>query len=221
MNERRASRSKDASVEGAAAARSVKRMTTLALIACVMLAPHALAEKADRTKPIEINAASGTTDLANNIQTLEGNVVLVQGTMRITADRMRLKRDAQEHISAELFANAGGQISFREKREGFSDFMEGTADRAEFDDKANTIKLFSRAKLKNGSDELTGEYIYYNSVTETLQALGRIPDARGDPKPGAPTGENRVRIVIQPRPEGPKDAGKSVPKDAASPAAKK
>jgi len=221
MNEIRASRSKDASVEGAAAARSVKRMTTLALIACVMLAPHALAEKADRTKPIEINAASGTTDLANNIQTLEGNVVLVQGTMRITADRMRLKRDAQEHISAELFANAGGQISFREKREGFSDFMEGTADRAEFDDKANTIKLFSRAKLKNGSDELTGEYIYYNSVTETLQALGRIPDASGDPKPGAPTGENRVRIVIQPRPEGQKDAGKSVPKDAASPAVKK
>jgi len=208
-------------VDAKPAAQPATRAALLAMIALALAAGHAAAEKADRTKPIEINAASGTSDLANNIQTLEGNVVLVQGTMRITADRMKLKRDAQDHIFAELFANAGGQISFREKREGFSDFMEGTADRAEFDDKANTIKFFSRAKLKNGGDELSGEFIYYNSVTEVLQALGRIPDAKGDSKAGAPTGENRVRIVIQPRAESPKDSGKSVPKDAAAPAVKK
>jgi lipopolysaccharide export system protein LptA len=98
---------------------------------------------------------------------------------------------------------------FREKREGLNDFMEGAADRAEFDDKANTLKLFNRAKLKNGTDELSGEYIYYNSVTEVIQALGRIPDAKSDPKAATPAGENRVRIVIQPRADVAKDSTKT------------
>jgi len=211
--EKRSSSVRQAALDAKPAAQPARRATLLTIIALAMAAGHAAAEKADRTKPIEINAASGTSDLANNIQTLEGNVVLVQGTMRITADRMRLVRDAKDHIFAELFANAGGQISFREKREGFSDFMEGSADRAEFDDKANTIKFFSRAKLKNGGDELSGEFIYYNSVTEVLQALGRIPDAKGGPKVATPTGDNRVKIVIQPRAEIAREAAKNAPTD--------
>lgn len=165
----------------------------------------ALAEKADRNKPIEMTAASGTSDLANNVQTLEGTVVLVQGTMRMTAERMRVKRDAQDRVFAELFGTPNAQVTFREKREGFDDFMEGTADRAEFDDRSNTVKLFGRARLRNGGDELAGEYIYYNSVSEVIQALGRIPEP-GDAKRPADAGSGatspRVRIVIQPRQTG-------------------
>jgi lipopolysaccharide export system protein LptA len=127
-------------------------------------------------------------------------VSLTQGTMRITADKMILKRDEQEYIFAELLAASGNQITFREKREGFDDFMEGTADRAEFDDKAKTIKLFNRAKLKTGTDTLTGEYIYYNSETEVIQADGRAPTGK-DGKPQATDSSGRVRIVIQPRAE--------------------
>lgn len=180
----------------------------LALLGVCLIAMPVRAEKADRTKPIEIDAASATTDLANNVQVLEGAVVLVQGTMRITAERMRVRRDAQEHILAELFGSNGNPVKFREKREGFNDFVEGQADRAEFDDRANTIKLFNRATLKNGGDQLAGEYIYYNSVTEVIQALGRIPDPKADPKAVGPaTAESaRVRIVIQPRSETAKTA---------------
>lgn len=174
-------------------------------IAMAMLPMGASAEKADRNKPIEMTAASGTSDLANNVQTLEGAVVLTQGTMRMTAERMRVKRDAQDRIFAELFGTPMAQITFREKREGFDDFMEGSADRAEFDDRTNTIKLFGRARLKNGGDELAGEYIYYNSVSEVVQALGRIPepgDAKRPAEQGAAASSQRVRIVIQPRQGG-------------------
>lgn len=161
------------------------------------------AEKADRGKEIVIDAAKNTADQAKNVLLLEGSVTLEQGTMRITADKMILKRDEQQYIFAELLALNGNQITFREKREGFNDYMEGTADRAEFDDKAKTIKLFSRAKLKTGSDTLTGEYIYYNSETEVIQADGRAPTKDGKPQATDSTG--RVRIVIQPRTES-KDA---------------
>lgn len=187
--------------------------------AFLFLPVGAAAEKADRSKPIKIEASSNVLDQSTNVLVLEGEVVLEQGTMRITAERMRLKRDAQENIFAELFAKAGGQITFREKREGFSDYMEGVADRAEFDDKANTLKLFSRARLKNGTDELTGEYIYYNSLTEVIQAFGRVPDGKTDPKATIPTGSNRVRITIQPRQEASKDAAPPTPAATSTPAA--
>jgi lipopolysaccharide export system protein LptA len=179
------------------------------LVAAFFLVPFgALAEKADRSEPIKIEAASNVLDQSTNVLVLEGEVVLEQGTMRITAERMRLKRDAQGKVFAELFGKVGGQITFREKREGYSDYMEGVADRAEFDDKANTLKLFSRARLKNGTDELTGEYIYYNSLTDVIQAFGRVPDGKTDPKATIATGNNRVQMTIQPRQEPSKDAAR-------------
>lgn len=186
------------------------------LIMCALLAlPNAVvAEKADRGKEIVIDAARQSSDLAKNQLVLEGNVTLEQGTMRITADKMVVKRDDQQYIFAELFANAGNQISFREKREGFNDYMEGSADRAEFDDRAKTVKLFTRAKLKAGNDVLTGEYIFYNSETEIIQADGRAPTGR-DGKPAATDAAGRVRIVIQPRAEAKTD------KPAAAAAAEK
>jgi lipopolysaccharide export system protein LptA len=177
----------------------LRALTILTVIASTAQLP-ALAEKADRKKEIEIDAGRQRTDLANNVLVLEGGVSLVQGTMKITADRMVIKRDNENYLFAELFGLAGGQISFREKREGFNDFMDGTADRAEFDDRAGTIKLFNRAKLKNGSDTLTGEYIYYNSNTEVIQADGSAPVGK-DGKPATTNGGGRVRFVIQPRAE--------------------
>ena len=75
--------------------------------------------------------------------------------------------------------------------------MEGSADRAEFDDQADTIKLLSRARLKSGGDELKGEYIYYNSATEVMEARKSIPDAKGAALPGSNSG--RVKITIQPK----------------------
>lgn len=169
---------------------------TLFLAGAIAMPTITFAEKADRSKEIVIDAARNTADQAKNVLVLDGAVTLEQGTMRITADKMIVKRDDQEFIFAELVALPGKQITFREKREGFNDFMEGTADRAEFDDKARTIKLFTRARLKTGNDVLTGEYIFYNSDTQVIQADGQAPND----KTNKADGSGRVRIVIQPRP---------------------
>ncbi len=186
--------------------RMVARIGRIAVFLAASTGFSSYAEKADRTKPIEIEAASAKSELATNVQTLDGAVVLTQGTMRITADRMILKRDAQNNIFAKLSGAGTSQILFREKRDGFDDFMEGAADRAEFDQAANTVKLFNRAQLKNGNDVLSGDYIFYNSLTEVMLADGRAPGEKigKDGKPGtAADTTGRVRIVIQPRTDKP------------------
>lgn len=117
--------------------------------------------------------------------------------MRFAAERMVITEDDAGFQTAQAFGGPNGQIMFKQKREGSADYMEGFADRAEFDDKADTLKLLSRARLKSGRDELTGEYIYYNSATEVMQARNAIPDAKGSTNAGS--GVSRPTITIQPR----------------------
>ena len=171
------------------------RLAVVAIGLCSAIGVHG--EQADRKKPINIEYDVLTIDQNKLVRTLEGNVILTQGTMRFTAQRMVIKEDAAGFVTAEAFGGANGQIAFRQKREGAADFMEGFADRAEFDDKADELKLLSRARLKNGSDELTAEYIYYNSATEVMQARSAIPGARNAV---APEGSySRPKITIQPK----------------------
>lgn len=171
----------------------------LPLIAiCFFFTGNAWAELADRTKPIEIEANVATLDGQNNrLRTLEGNVILTQGTMRLAAERMVVRQDDAGNTSAQVFGGPKGQVAFKQKREGVADFMEGFADRAEFDDQADTLKLFSNARLKSGGDELKGEYIYYNSATEVMQARNALPDAKGAPV--SESSSSRVKITIQPK----------------------
>lgn len=159
---------------------------------------HLLAEQADRTKPIDVEANVATVDDKNNrIRTLEGNVILTQGTMRLTAERVVIKEDDAGFTTAQIFGGPKGQVAFRQKRDNSTDFMEGSADRAEFDDQADTLKLLSNARLKSGGDELKGEYIFYNSATGEMQARNVLPDAKGVAVSGGNVG--RVKITIQPK----------------------
>ena len=167
------------------------------ILVAVGLSPAATrAEQADRTKPINIEFDVATLDQNKRVRTLEGNVILTQGTMRFAAERMIVREDDAGAVTAEAFGGPKGQIAFRQKREGSAEFMEGFADRAEFDDKADTLKLLSRARLKSGADELKGEYIYYNSATEVMQARNAIPDTKGN---ASPTATTRPTITIQPK----------------------
>lgn len=180
-----------------------KMLIRFALMAVALLpAMFVYAEQADRNKPITIEGDLVTLDQAKLVRTLEGNVILVQGTMRITAERIVVKEDAAGSMAAEAFGTPNKQIAFRQKREGAADFVEGSADRVEFDEQADTLQLFSRARLKSGANELTGEYIYYNSATEIVKMRDAAPGASsstaGTKNNGRPT------ITIQPKTPGEK-----------------
>lgn len=164
----------------------------------IFYASQVAAEQADRTKPIDVEANIATVDDKNNrIRTLEGNVILTQGTMRLTAERVVIKEDDAGFTTAQIFGGPKSQVAFRQKRDNSADFMEGSADRAEFDDQADTLKLLSNARLKSGGDELKGEYIFYNSATGEMQARNVLPDAKGIAVSGGNVG--RVKITIQPK----------------------
>ncbi len=162
-----------------------------ALCVLAALALPASAEKADRDKPVNLEADRVTIDDAKQIATFEGNVVLSQGTMQIRGDRMVVRQDKDGFKQGTTW---GGPASFRQKREGYDEYIEGWAERIEYDGRIETLQMFDRAQLKRGQDEVRGNYISYDARTEFFQVTGGTTNATA---PGAP--EGRVRAVIQPK----------------------
>jgi lipopolysaccharide export system protein LptA len=162
------------------------------LCALAALALPAAAEKADRDKPVNLEADRVTIDDAKQIAVFEGNVLLTQGTMQIRGERMEVRQDKDGFKQG---TTTGNPAHFRQKREGFDEYIEGWADRIEYDGRAETLQMFNRAQLKRGQDEVRGNFISYDARTEFFQATGGA-------KPTAPVGPGeRVRAVIQPKPK--------------------
>ncbi|AEJ00767.1 lipopolysaccharide transport periplasmic protein LptA [Nitrosomonas sp. Is79A3] len=153
------------------------------------------AERADREKPIYLEADRATVEdvnrkESNRVSVFTGNVILTQGTLRISADKVIMKED----LHGFRYATAiGDLVSFRQKRDGLNEYVEGWSQRAEYDSKTDKIELFRQARLKRGSDEVQGDYISYDMKTEFFKVIGS--KERGDE-----TGpDKRVRITIQPK----------------------
>ncbi|HET9670062.1 MAG TPA: lipopolysaccharide transport periplasmic protein LptA [Casimicrobiaceae bacterium] len=190
----------------------------LALVA--LLHGNAQAEKADRDKPIHFSADQpAEVDFQKRVGTLKGNVIITQGTMTIHADRIDFKQNADNSLSATAWGNP---VTFRQKKDDSDEYFEGYAQRAAYNGETQTLELFDRALLKQGTDEIRSNYVSYNSATGIFKAEGR-PDQPGVEGPGS-----RVRGVFQPRSETPllgtppggapsgKEAPKGNPKEPAA-----
>ena len=177
---------------------SVRHYLIVSTLACT-LAGSAMAERADREKPTNIEANQMLYDESKQLNTFIGNVVVTRGTLVMHGEKLILKKDSAGYQFGTLFAPAGGIATFRQKRDGGKDlWMEGyAADRIEYDTKNEVAKLFKRSKVKmlDGSkvtDEVEGEFISYDTRTEFYTANNTVS---GESKPGA----GRVRATIQPR----------------------
>jgi len=154
---------------------------------------EARAERADREQPVNLEADRVELDDTRKEATFHGNVTLTQGTLMIKADKIIVKQDD----SGFQYGIAYGKPAyFRQKREGFEDFIEGFSERLEYDGRADKVQMFTNARIQRGGDEVRGDYISYDATTEFFQVLGGGKTAA---TPGNPQG--RVRAVIQPKPK--------------------
>ncbi len=169
------------------------RAASLSLAALMLAAGSAFAEKADREKPINLEADRVTVDDAKQISTFTGRVVLTQGTLIIRGDRMEVRQDSEGFKNGITWGNLA---YFRQKRDGYDEYIEGWAERIEYDSRADKMQMFNRASMKKGADEVRGSYISYDAKTEFFQVNGG-----GAKAAAAENSDGRVRAVIQPKPK--------------------
>lgn len=158
------------------------------VLCAALLASPVYAEKADRDKPVNLEADTVTLDDIRKISVYQGNVVLSQGTMMLRADRVQVTQNAE---GLDKVTATGRPVTFRQKVEGRDEFIEGFANRIEYDGVNSQLELIGQAQLQRGSDELRGAQISYNAKTEFYKVVGQAD---------ATTPAGRVRAVIRPKP---------------------
>lgn len=169
----------------------ISRLLALLLLGCN--AGVALAERADRDQPVNIEANRVAVDNRNKVHVFEGGVVLSQGSLTIRSNKLVVTQDAKGFQHGVATGGEGGRASFRQRREGRSDFVEGRAERIEYDSRSEKAMLTGTAEVSSAGDEVRGHYIEYDGQSETyLVTNGKSPGVAAEPG-------GRVRAVIQPR----------------------
>jgi lipopolysaccharide export system protein LptA len=172
------------------------RNSILALAAVLGFASTAaLALSTDREKPIVINSADAEMDNQTRITVYHGDVVITQGTLRITGDTVWIHYDDSNTITKAI--SVGKPATFRQLGDGKEDYTTADADRMEYHAAQDLILLLGNARYGEGKDEITAPRIAYDSAQGHVKA-GPLPNA-GESATGESQKSDRVIITITPK----------------------
>ena len=169
---------------------------SLALLALASAPAHS--EKADRYKDLNIEAdLPGKIDLLNQFVVFNGNVVVTKGTMIIRAARIEVRETPDGYHAAVAFGTPAQHATFRQKRDTPDEFIEGDAERLEYDQKSDVIRFVNNATVRRlrgatQADEIAGNLVTYDSTTEVFNVSGGAPATATNPG-------GRVRAVLVPK----------------------
>jgi lipopolysaccharide export system protein LptA len=161
-----------------------------AFLLLLAFAGNSHAERADRDKPIKMEADHVTVDDPNQTSIFEGNVRMQQGTLLIEASKILIKQDKNGYNQ---ITATGNLCHFKQKQDNSNDYAEGFGERIEYDSFAETANIFGQARVKREGDDVQGEHIIYSTKTGVFQVFGSGPQMTEKP------GQGRVTIVIQPK----------------------
>lgn len=196
---------------------------SLALAAALAAFP-AGAEKADRNKPMNVEADALRYDDLQQTSVFTGKVVVTKGTIVIRGARMTVKQDPEGYQFGTVTAEPGKLAFFRQKRDGVDEYIEGEAETIEYDGRADRVKFIGRAEMRRlrgatVNDETSGSVITYDNTNDQFTVDGGAVAGAAPANPGG-----RVRATLAPRTAaapaaGASGAAASGPAGAARPAA--
>lgn len=155
---------------------NVKRLLRCcALLLTAMISATALAEPAGDL-PVQISADRGQFDQQEGVGVYEGNVELLQGNRRVTADRIELFTRNGELNRVEA---TGQPVTMRE-----GDDLETRADKLVYDLNARTVVMIGNAFMRRDGSTFEGARVEYHMDNRRVDASSE--------------GDQRVRLVIPP-----------------------
>ena len=178
----------------------------LAVAASLANTTPAWADKADRDQPVKLDADRVKVDDKNKVLVLEGRVTLTQGSLLIRGDKIVVAQDPDGFQKGVASGGADGLARIRQKRAGGSDYMEGEAERIEYDARTERARLFNRAYVKSSQGEARGQYIAYDGSSDSYVVSSGPDGTIAKPTPGR---DNRVQVVIPPKGRPPAAAGEA------------
>lgn len=164
------------------------------------------AEKADRARPMNVEADALRYDDVRQINIFTGRVLLTKGTIQIRGERIEVRQDPQGRQYGVVTAEPGKLAFFRQKREGVDEYIEGEGETIDYDGQQDVVKFIGKAQLRRYqatslNDEFNAGIIVYNNSTSvfTLDGSPGQGQSGSQGQTGAPPG--RVRAMLTPKPQ--------------------
>ncbi len=171
-------------------------------VALAGIAPLAQAEKADRTKPMNIEADAMRYDDLKQTSVFTGNVLVTKGTIIIRGARIDVRQDPEGYQYGVVTAAPGKLAYYKQKRDaGTDEWIEGESEVIEYDSRADNVKFIRRAVMRRligakPNDESSGALIVYDQSNDTFTVNGSpLP-----PNAGVATqSSGRVKAILTPK----------------------
>lgn len=162
----------------------------------LVLSQAALALSTDRDQPINIEADRAEADNARRVTTYYGDVIITQGTLKITGDTVTIEYDAQDRLTK--LVSEGAPARFRQLPDGKADvpknYQVAEASRMEYYAREDVIVLLGGAVYGQGGDRVAADRIVYDSARSQMKADSRAAAGSEGEQPSS-----RVKIKIEPK----------------------
>ncbi|HDS1734983.1 lipopolysaccharide transport periplasmic protein LptA [Pseudomonas sp. BP8] len=170
--------------------RLVKTLPFLLSLSAALGSASALALPTDRDQPIRIQADDAHLDDKQGVATYKGDVIITQGSMKITGNTVTMTRATNGDIDV---VTSVGNLAYFEQQQSAdkADKMKGWAVTIQYQAQKDTIILTDRAKVENEGNTTEGEKIVYNTKSQVATA--------GTSSGAASTKRPRIDMVIQPK----------------------
>lgn len=140
--------------------------------------------ESDAEQPITIDSNTATYDDATATSTYIGNVISLQGSIRVNSDKLVVYLKDGE---AEKLVFTGKPAHFKQTPSAGSEDIVGEALTGEYFPKENLLVLIDNAIVKQGNAVYSSKYIQYDIKSSLVRAGEKSSDAK------------RVHVILKPK----------------------
>lgn len=166
---------------------------------CIVWQSAAYALSTDREQPIKIESDTATIDDGKGFGVYQGNVIIIQGTILINADKVTFHYNQKQQLE-KVFAY-GNPARFKQRPDNSTEDLHAKAQQMEYYALKDMLNLLQDAELWQGKDTFTGPRISYDTKQSIIKA------DKGEKKEG-----QRITVTLQPRNNKPQPPATATPK---------
>ena len=179
--------------------KSSSRRVERALLVLAMFAGPVHALSTDAQQPVQIEADFAELDDEQHTTVYVGNVVVDQGSMRMTGDRLRVNFTENKDMKDAYLE--GRPATFKQTPD-HDDDVHGQAMQIEYHADQSLLNLIEKARVTQGERLFEGHRINYDTKKSLITARSaRAGEANKDQQ--SKEGSGRVRIIIPPKKKAP------------------
>lgn len=170
--------------------RFVKTLPLLFSLGATLGSASVWALPSDRDQPIRVQADSAELDDKQGVAVYRGDVVITQGTLKITGDTVTITQNAQGDI--DVFTSVGKPAYYEQKPSADKQIVKAYGLTIQYFAANERIVLIDQAKVVQEGNTFEGEKIVYDTQRQIVNAGRATGTNVSTPRP-------RIDMVIQPQ----------------------